>query len=38
MDKDGDNLDTVNGGPGFDTCVVDSLREVGEGCEKVRVR
>jgi len=38
MDKDGDNLDTVNGGPGFDTCVVDSRVEVGEGCEKIRVR
>ena len=36
--NDGDNLDTVNGGPGFDTCVVDSRVEVGKGCEKVRVR
>ncbi len=36
--NDGDTLDTVNGGPGFDICVVDARSEVGEGCEKVRVK
>ena len=36
--NDGDTLDTVNGGAGFDICVVDARSEVGEGCEKVRVR
>jgi Ca2+-binding RTX toxin-like protein len=36
--NDGDTLDTVVGGPGRDTCVVDARREVGGGCEVVRVR
>ncbi len=36
--NDGDTLDTVNGGPGFDTCVVDSRAEVGDSCEKIRVK
>ncbi len=36
--NDGDTLDTVNGGAGFDICVVDARSEVGEGCEKVRVK
>jgi Ca2+-binding RTX toxin-like protein len=36
--NDGDTRDTVSGGPGFDICVVDARSEVGEGCEKVRVR
>ena len=36
--NDGDTLDSVFGGPGFDTCVVDSLAEIGGGCERVRIR
>ena len=36
--NDGDTLDSVVGGPGFDTCVVDARREVDGGCEKIRVR
>ncbi len=36
--NDGDTDDTVNGGPGFDECVVDARSEVGEGCEQVRVK
>lgn len=36
--NDGDTLDTVYGGPGFDICVVDARSEIGGGCEKVRVR
>jgi Ca2+-binding RTX toxin-like protein len=36
--NDGDRLDTVYGGPGFDICVVDARIEIGGGCEKSRVR
>jgi hypothetical protein len=36
--NDGDTLDIVYGGPGFDICVVDARSEIGGGCEKVRVR
>ena len=36
--NDGDTLDTVNGGPGFDICVVDARIQIGGGCEKSRVR
>jgi len=36
--NDGDTMDTTNGGPGFDICVVDRRSEVGNGCEKVRVK
>lgn len=32
-----DTLDTVYGGRGFDTCIVDSTEEVGGGCEDVLV-
>lgn len=32
---DGDNRDTVYGGPGRDTCVVDSRAELGGGCQRV---
>ena len=36
--NDGDTLDNLNGGPGFDTCVVDRRAEVGDSCEKIRVK
>jgi Ca2+-binding RTX toxin-like protein len=36
--NDGDTLDTVYGGPGYDICVVDARSEIGGGCEKVRVK
>ena len=36
--NDGDSMDLVFGGPGFDICVVDDRSEIGGGCEKVRVR
>ena len=36
--NDGDTLDTVYGGPGYDICVVDARSEIGGGCEKIRVR
>jgi hypothetical protein len=35
---DGDERDLVVGGPGRDHCIVDSYREIGVGCEGVRVR
>ncbi len=36
--NDGDQLDSVFGGPGFDVCVVDSFAEIGGGCERVLLR
>jgi Ca2+-binding RTX toxin-like protein len=36
--NDGDRLDSLNGGPGFDTCVVDAKSEVDGGCNRVLVR
>ena len=32
---DGDTLDTVYGGAGFDVCRVDAVSEVGRGCDRV---
>ena len=36
--NDGDSMDLVFGGPGFDICVVDDRSEIGGGCERVRIR
>jgi Ca2+-binding RTX toxin-like protein len=36
--NDGDSMDLLFGGPGFDICVVDDRSEIGGGCEKIRVR
>ena len=36
--NDGDREDDVNGGRGYDTCVVDARVEVGNGCDEVLVR
>jgi Ca2+-binding RTX toxin-like protein len=36
--NDGDTQDSVVGGPGFDTCVVDARAEVDGGCNRVLVR
>jgi Ca2+-binding RTX toxin-like protein len=36
--NDGDVTDSVIGGPGYDTCVVDARSEVDGGCERVLVR
>ncbi len=36
--NDGDTSDRLRGGPGFDTCVVDSVGEVVSGCERIFVR
>ena len=36
--NDGDTEDLLFGGPGYDTCVVDSRAEIGGGCEKIRVK
>ena len=35
---DGDRRDSVSGGTGYDVCLVDARREVGRGCNEVRVR
>jgi hypothetical protein len=36
--NDGDTSDFLRGGAGFDTCVVDSVREVVGDCERILVR
>jgi RTX calcium-binding nonapeptide repeat (4 copies) len=35
--RDGDNKDTVRGGPGHDVCIADYDTEIGRGCEVWRV-
>jgi hypothetical protein len=34
--RDGDARDVVSGGPGFDTCITDTAREIGPGCDRTR--
>jgi len=36
--NDGDTLDTVTRGPGYDTCIVTTRAEIGGSCVRVRVR
>jgi Ca2+-binding RTX toxin-like protein len=36
--NDGDALDGLSGGPGYDTCVVDRRAELNGGCNKILVR
>ena len=36
--NDGDRLDVVSGGPGYDTCVVDGRAELAGGCNNILVR
>ena len=36
--RDGDEKDLVVGGPGRDHCIADSYKEIGVGCEGIRVR
>ena len=35
---DGDKLDTANGGPGKDRCIVDARKEAGTSCASVEVQ
>ena len=36
--NDGDALDGLSGGPGYDTCVVDRRAELNGGCNRILVR